>query len=1087
MKKGILHLFMIILLFVCTGSVFAQTQIRGVVKNNGGESLPGTTVLEKGTANGTITDVNGNYVINVSGSESVLVFSFIGTESKEFLVGNQENIDVILILSNVGLNEVVVTALGITREKKSLGYGIEEVSGDDLNNTPQDNVLNSLSGKVAGVKISQMGGLAGSSVNMTIRGTTSLNSDNQPLFVIDGVPVSNSLNNFYQGADMGNSISDINTDDIESVSVLKGPSAAALYGSRAGNGVVLITTKSGSSSKHGIGVDLNSAVTMDTPMKYIEYQTEFGPGKAGVHMFEEAQNESWGPRLDAGESAVQWDSDGIAAPLLSYDNRQTDFYQTGITYTNNISVNGNYKEGGFRISVGDVRNTGIVPNTDFNRKSISLNGTYNVTPKLKVQGNIGVTESGSDNRIVVDGGREDVVRSVYEMSAHVNILDLKDYWQPGQENIQQLKYKHKQNNPWFVVNENLIGFQRDRTVSKIQFDWDITNDLTLTGRYSRDSYSEGREAKTAFSTYGQWEGGYNTQSVYRKESNLDMMLNYDKTINEIWDVNALVGGNNMNMYGRSLSNEAKSLVVPNIYSVSNGLPGTVLYNSSWYEKTMYSIYGMASVGYNQMIYLDLTARNDWSSTLPKENRSYFYPSASLSVLVSEMVDLPQWLTFAKLRGGIAQVGNDVGPYQLQQYFSTAEDWGEAKRMYMGGTLKNTSLKPEIATSKEIGVDLKFLNNRLGLEATYYVVENKNQVLSIGLPVESGATSKQINAGLIESRGWEIGITSTPIIAGKFKWDLNVSISRDRTKIMELADGIEYFQFGSVGTAIVRTYVGETIGDIYMKPLLTVEDESSPYNGYPLLNNGGQYQKNNDPNSVVKIGNSNHDFIMGIQPTFRYKSFSLFANIDWRQGGEFFSRTMTFFSNNGQLDNTFSGVSYDSNRNIEEQIKENPDAFFGNWIGGRTAEYGGFVWPDASNGRDQDACFHAGVREVTDSDGNKTYIENIGGDGTVWLTPFTANKKVVRNLADKNMYSATYVKLRELALTYSLPETLVQKMKMQDVSVSFVAKNILEWTAAGINFDPERAFKGGSAWVQGVEYYNALPLVGSLGFKLNVKF
>jgi TonB-linked SusC/RagA family outer membrane protein len=1064
-----------------------KKSVSGKVTDESGASLPGVSIIVKGTTTGVVTDIDGNYNLDIHLDAEILVFSFVGMTSQEIAVSNQSTINVTLISAIAEIDDVVVTALGISREKKSLGYSIEEVSGEDLNNTPQENILNSLSGKVAGVTISQMDGLIGSSVNMTIRGTTSLNTDNQPLFVIDGVPVANNLNNFYDGADMGNAISDINTNDIESVSVLKGPSAAALYGSRAGNGVVLITTKSGSSSKKGIGVDFSSAITLDIPYNYIDYQTEFGPGKAGVHMFEESENESWGSRLDAGEDWVQWNTDGVAAPLISYDNRLTDFYQTGTTYTNNVSVNGNNKDGNFRLSLGDMRNTGVVPNTNLDRKSISLNASYNLSPKLKVQGSMSVTESGSDNRPVVDGGRNTVVRSVYEMSAHVNILDLKDYWEPGMENIQQTKYKHKQNNPWFLVNENTISFLRDRTVSKIQFDWEIAKDLTLTGRYSRDSFSEGREAKKAFSTYGQWDGGYHVSSLYRKEANIDIMLSYNKTINNEWNISTLVGGNNMYMYGRSMSNVASSLVVPDLYTISNGVPGTVAYSSSWYEKTIYGIYSMASLGYKNSVYLDLTARNDWSNTLPEENNSYFYPSASLSVILSEMISLPEYISFAKVRAGVAQVGNDVGPYQLQQYYSTAEDWGSAKRMSMGGTLKNTSLKPEIATSKEIGADINFLNNRLGFEATVYTVKNENQVLNIGLPVESGATSKQINAGLIQSSGIELGLKSTPIQTKDFRWDMNFSLSKNRTKIKELANGIEYFHFGKEGDALVRTYVGETIGDIYARPVLTVKDETSPYNGYPLISSGGILQKDNNPENLVKIGNFNNDFIMGIQPHLKYKSVSLYANFDWRQGGEFFSGTMRFFRNNGQLDyNTFSGTPYDSNRSIEEQIKEDPEKFMGYWVGGRTGELGGFSWPDSPE-RDQDASFHPGVREVIDGEGNKTYVENMGGPETVWLTPFTANKKSAREFAEFNMYSATYVKLRELSLTYSLPTTLVSKLNMQDVSLSVIAKNIFEWTEAGIDFDPERAFKGGSSWVQGIEYYNALPWIGSLGLKLNVKF
>ncbi|MFD2789249.1 Vitamin B12 transporter BtuB [Arenibacter antarcticus] len=1061
-----------------------QREISGLVVDRNGDPLPGANILEKGTTNGTQSDFDGNFSLRISNENVSLIVSYVGFATKEVAVGQQNSLIISLDESTAGLDEVVITALGISREKKSLGYSISEVDGDAVNLTPQENVLNSLAGKVTGVSISQMDGLAGSSVNMIIRGATSLSSDNQPLFVVDGVPIVNSLNNFYEGADMGNAISDLDPSNIANVSVLKGPSAAALYGSRAGNGVVLITTRTGGGSKKGIGVNISSAITFDHPYKYINYQTKFGPGKAGVHMFEEDDNESWGPRLDAGEEWVQWNTNGQKAPLVSYNNRLTDFFQTGITYTNNVSVGGNYDLGDFRISVGDMNNTGIVPNTDLQRQSFNLNGTYKVSPKFRVQGNIGVSESSSDNRPVVDGGRNTVVRSVYEMSAHVNINDLKDYWEPGLEGVSQVKYKNKQNNPWFLVHENTISFLRDRTVAKFQFDWDIMEDLTLTGRYSRDSYTEGRQSKKGFSTYGQLDGGYNVESLYRKESNFDLILAYNKKINKSWDINSLIGVSDLNIYGNSLGTLADALVVPDLFTISNAVPGTVRYNSEYNEKTIKGVYGMISVGYENMLFLDVTGRNDWSSTLPAENNSYFYPSASLSLLMSNIFNMPSWIPYAKLRAGWAKVGNDIAPYQLQQYFSTAADWGDAKRMYQDGILRNNRLKPEIATSKEIGFDIKLLDYRLGLEATYYEVENKNQVLNISVPVESGATNKLINAGLISSRGWEIGLNSTPIIAGDFKMDLGINVSRNRTKIEELSDGMEFFNFGEEGDAIVRTYVGETIGDIYARPVLTVKDENSPYFGYPIISNGGLLQKDNNPENLKKIGNFNNDFTMGFQPKFSYKSLSLSANIDWRQGGEFFSGSMRFFRNNGQLENTLSGTPYDPNSDIVEQIKANPDAYFGYWVGGRTEELGGFDWGNPSLGRENDASFHPGVREVVVG-GNKEFVENLGGPGTIWKTPFDANKNSAREFAEHNIYSATYVKLRELALTYDIPKTLIQKTGLQKVSVSLVAKNLFEWTEAGINFDPERAFKGGDNWVQGIEYYNTLPWVASYGFKLNI--
>ncbi|MCE5345194.1 MAG: SusC/RagA family TonB-linked outer membrane protein [Bacteroidales bacterium] len=1090
MKRIKLFLFIIGLLMF-TGNIFAQTLIKGSIKSESGEPLPGATVIEKGTNNGTITDLSGNYSITVSDNKAVLVVSFVGYQPADVVVGEKRMITVTLKASDVGLDEVVVTALGLKREKKALGYSVGEVKGEDLTETSQGNVLNALVGKVAGVKINQMDGTTGSSVNMIIRGATSLNNDNQPLFIVDGVPIKNQLNNFYEGADLGNAISDLNPDDIESISVLKGASAAALYGSRAGNGVVLITTRTGAKSRKGIGVSLSTTNVLEIPYHYVPYQTKFGSGKAGANKLEEAENESWGAQLDVGEKWILWNSNGEAVPLISYPNRLPDFFKTGFTTTNDVSIDGNYDKGYFRLSVGDMRNTGIIPNTDLNRSTINLNSGYNITDKLSVTANFNWTESGSDNRPNVNGeDRSDIVRSLYEIGAQVNVMDLKDYWIKGQEGIEQLRYKAKQNNVWFLANENTNAFNRDRLTSKVQLDWKLTNELKFTGRFTRDAYNENRESKKAFSTYGQVNGGYNIADNYQKETNMELNLSYNKKFNNIWNLNAFIAGNRMYAYGRNINNIASQLVIPDLYTISNGTAGAVTYRSSWSEKAIYSVYGMTSIGYKDRIYLDLTARNDWSSTLPADNRSYFYPSASLSVLLSEMIVMPDWITFTKLRAGIAQVGNDTSPYSLSQYFSIASDWGTAKQMYMGGTLKNNNLVPEMATSKEIGADFRFLNNRIGLELTYYKVQNENQVLSISLPVESGATGKMINAGLIESSGWEAGLNLTPIMTKDFKWDMNLNFSTNKTQLKELAEGLTNFSFGSVEGAMFRTYEGGMIGDIYMQPMLTVTDESSEYYGYPLLTADGKYQTDTDANHMVKIGNSNPDFNLGIQPSLTYKAFTLYANIDWSQGGQFYSETNMFFNNNGWSENSLSGATYDNSRSIEEQIKENPDAFFGEWLGGRTAEYGGFAWPSGSgSGRLQDACFNAGVRQVV-SGGVKTYVENLGGANTKWLDPYNANRYANRPFPNRYLYDATYVKLREIALTYRIPRKFNEKMHIYNSSLSLIATNIFEWTAAGIDIDPERAFKStgnNGVWLQGIEYYNAMPWTGTVGMKLNLEF
>lgn len=1068
-----------------------QKKVTGIVIDKDGTPLPGVNIVITGTTLGAMTDNDGKYSIEVPQGARSLTFSFVGMAPQEIAIGTLTQINVTMTESAIGLDEVVVTALGLRREKKALGYSVGEVKGEQLTETPQMNVLNALQGKVSGVRISQMSGHVGSSVNIIIRGAKSLSNDNQPLFVIDGVPVSNTSNNLYNSVDLGNAISDLNPDDVESVSVLKGASAAALYGSRAGNGVILITTRSGLKGRKGIGVSVNSSTVFDIITDIYPYQTRFGSGKAGAHILEANENESWGSQLDVGENWIQWNSNGVAVPLVSYPNRIRDFMRQGYTLTNNVAIDGNNKNGYFRLSLGDMKNIGMIPNTDLKRSTINLNTQYKLSDKLSVTANINWNETGSGNRPNISQGREDITRSLYEKGAQVNILDLKNYWIPGLEGIEQLRNQPKGNNSYFLANENTTSFKRDRLISKVQFDWEIARGLSLMGRFSRDAYTENIESKRAFSSYDSRNGYYNVNNLYNKETNLEFNLSYQKKISEQWNINTFIAANRRYAYGRSIYNQATALVIPQLYTISNGVAGTITYASSWFQKAVNSVYGMASIDYKGMAYLDLTGRNDWSSTLPEANRSYFYPSASLSLLFSEMFTMPEWITFAKFRVGSAQVGNDTGPYNLDPAFSIGADWGTVKQIYMGGNLKNSTLKPERSTSNEIGVDLKFLKNRLGLEATYYVVQNRDQILNISLPVESGASSKSINAGNIESRGWEINLTTIPVISGDFRWDMNFSFTNNKTYLKELAEGLSNIDFSSIegGNGVIRSKVGGLIGDIWEKPILRVTDPASPYFNYPIVSSSGKYQFDNDPAHMVKIGNANQDFILGIQPTLTYKSFSLYANIEWDQGGEFYSNSWMFMQNNGVNESSFSGAPYDKNKSIVDQIKANPDAFFGNWVGGRLPELGGFEWPNpVPANRYDDASFIPGVYEVT-VDGVKTYVENLGDPAlTKWLDPFNANQTSNRKVVHRAVFSSTYVKLREIALTYHLPGNWIQKINIQNASLSVVGTNLFEWTKAGIHIDPERAYQSsGNKWIQGREYYNMMPWTGSLGFKLNFDF
>ncbi len=1079
--------------------------ISGVITDSNGDPIPGVTVVVKGTSKGTVTDIDGRYKLDNAKKDDILQFSFVGMQSLEVEVGNKTSINGVMTESTIGLEDFVVTALGITREKKSLGYSVGEVSGSELNETPMGNVLNAIAGKAAGVQVSQMYGLAGSSVNMVIRGTSSLNTNNQPLFVIDGVPVNNGVDNNFKDADMGNVISDLNTDDIQSMSILKGPSAAALYGSRAGSGVVLITTKSGKGVKKGIGVSFNTSYTLDNPYHFIPFQTMFAAGKAGAHTLGETENESWGPKLDGTfPDSYQWDkslmkNEGVSMqPLISYPNRQKNFYQNGFSQSNNVAFDRNFEKANFRVSLGNLINEGILPNTDYSRKTINVNGSFNLDDNLKISSSVNISEAQSDNRQNISTDRRDPARSILEIGAQVNLLDLQDYWLKGQENIQQRKMKPKQNNPYFNIYENTTGFKRNQTLAKLQLDWGILDNLNFMARYLTNTINQRNEAKVAWSDYDSNKGEYSIERTSIKEENIEGLLTFNKNISEGFNLTANVGGNLRYNYNDNLSNEASQLVLPGLFTISNGVPGTIYNNSYWGEKVVNSIYGSLSLGYKDMIYVDLTARNDWSSTLPKDNRSYFYPSMSVSLLINEMIQLPSLINLAKIRSGYAQVGNDVDPYTLAQYYNANSDWGEAKRMYMSGILKNPNLKPELANSWEIGLDLSLLNNRINLDATYYVTDNKNQVLNISTPIESGSTAKQINAGLVRGRGWDISLNTHLVKSRDFSAELGLTFTRNRTKIVELAEGMSYYQFGEEGEAKIRSYIGDDIGDIYAYPYLKVEDKNSQYYGYPIIGKNGRAQLDNREESIEKIGNFNHKFLLGIQPTFKYKNFSIYANFDYRVGGEFFSGSMMFFRNNGWLEETFSGVDYNRNIDIVNQIKENPDKYFNLWVGGRNGNYGGFPWPNEStqNSRSyinkntgeivylNDASFIPGVRE----NGNGGYVENLGGEGTVWLTPFDANKYSTRYYGGNNIYDATYLKLRELSITYMIPEKLSSRVNLHNATISLIGQNVFTWIKADIPIDPELAFRSkGDSWLQGAEYYNVTPWTRSFGIKLNINF
>lgn len=1030
--------------------------VKGKVTNEKGEPLSGVSVQVKPGGRTTITNADGVYSIEVPGDEAVLVFNSAGFVSQELKAGTSQVLDVQLQPDVKELNDVVVTALGLKRQEKALGYSIATIDGSRVNTVKEVNVVNALSGKVAGVDIRAVSSDPGASVLITIRGASSISGNNTPLFVVDGVPVAatNRTPSVPVGqvtVDYGNPISDINPDDIASITVLKGASAAALYGSRAGNGVVLITTKSGSGKgKKGLNVSANFNAMYDKAWQFPKFQNEFGAGDetGSTDPSNTLSTASWGPRLDQGTKYVQWnsptDANGnlVATDWVSYPNRVKDFFQTGSTYTTNVAVTGN----NFRLSYTNLQNKGISPNTDLQRNTLNLAVGYELSPKIKVTSNIAYVNNHSNNRPTFNRGSASYI--VYTMPGNINPALLKNYWQAGQEGLEQ--YSQDQgstDNPYFVSYELTNGYNRNRLTGNVQLNMELMQHLTLMVRTGLDYYNETDESKRAFSAVENPNGGYYIGSLYQFEHNTDFLLTYKRNLRKDWSFFVSAGGNRMDQRSNNQSQAAESLVMPGLYNISNAEAGTVTNYSYQSEKRINSVYGMGELSYRNYAFLNLTARNDWSSTLPSNNNSYFYPSASLSLILSDMLQLKsKTLTYAKVRMNLSKVGKDTDPYNLYNAFTFASpDFGNVKMATFSSTLKNNNLKPEIATSYEVGTDLKFFSGRLGLEATYYNTISRNQIVQIPTTMASGYSAKVVNAGEIRNRGVEIGIMGTPVSTRDFSWDISTNFTRNRNKVVRLTDGITSYLQGSAEGVQYQIREGQEMGDMYGYTWTTVPD--GPHKGAELLDNTGhsQYATN-----LVKIGNYNADFMVGITNTFRYKQFTLNTLLDWRQGGQFFSYVYMNLLSDGRTVNTLHG---------------------------RDTKSGGLAWNDGTTNR-TDGMIEDGY--IADGSGN--YIKN-----TNITDPESYYGDYYWKMHSRNTFSATYVKLREMSLTYAFTKKQLGHMPVNNLSVAFIARNLFSYTAAGQGYDPETAMtiKSGSI-TPGTSSWS-LPYTRSYGVKLSVNF
>lgn len=1155
--------------------VLAQSQvIKGKVTDVSGDPLAGANVSEKGGKKGVISDMAGNFVLTVSGPEAVLVISFVGYNNAEIPVKGHAFINASMQAGKANtLSGVVVTALGITRNKKSLGYDVGQISGEDMNRVPQTNALNSMAGKVSGVVVSSTGASPTSSVSVVIRGIRSLNSDNQPLFVIDGVPVQNSMNNIGlnngngNDVDYGNAISDLNPNDVESVSILKGPSAAALYGSRAGNGVVLITTKSGKKSK-GLGVTFSTTDEAAMPYHYFPSNTAYTMGtdpyttpngyNSWNGVIVDGANPSYyyfGTPLDQGINAIQWNSplqaDGTykALPEVSYPNMK-NFVHTGFTTTNSLSVGNATDKDNYRFSYSNMVNNGIVATSGLTRHNLSLNVEHKVSKDFKLSTSINYTRSSTDN--IVAGNGSGAIADAVSLQSSIDIRQIKNYWQtPGLQQMKPLPPvgvdqspgattsddQDVNDNPWFVLHQTKNGFLRNHLIGNIKASFNISPHVSAFVRYAQDLYYEDRETKISKSLNNEVNGYYGLTDIFNSEGNTDFLVTYKNNFWKKFDFTASGGGNLLYIYNSQnqlYSAPHAGIIAPELFNVSNIAQDNIRYNSGYSEKSIYSLYAVASIGYADMAYLDLTGRNDWSSTLPSNSNSYFYPSASLSLLLNKMFNFGRSVSLVKLRGGWASVGKDTDPYNLYGTVNIGS-YGGITTESLSSTLLNPTLKPELAVSTEGGVDLAFFKSRLSFSGTVYQSDNKNQILGISTPASSGYTSRQINAGLVRSQGIELQLGGTIIQNKNWTWNLSVNYTKNNTYIISLAPGVPYFSFWQDGPTGSWTYAkgqpipnqvdskgnpvqvisNGKIGQLWDNELATVTDKSSPYYGYPLLDpSGAILQKVNGGDFQHKMvaGNFNPKLLMGMQTSITYKRITLSASVDMRLGGIFYSKTYRYQGSNADLksqENAGIPIPAAYANNIPGYLKSNPGKFIEisglqqyHVVGGPTKAQGGII-NDPSNPSQYpnstavsgypiyDAAFYPGVR----SDGNGGYVENLGDPAT---TIYDDYEDAVTNgpwsFGRMDMFDASYIKLRELTLMVQLPQKWSDRLKLQELSFGVYTRNVLLWTKAKVGIDPENAFNyqpgpqsNGAQFRQGIEYYNITPWTIPLGVRLNVRF
>jgi TonB-linked SusC/RagA family outer membrane protein len=1046
-----------LLLIVLSLSSQAQSlQVKGVVTGKpDGLPLDGVTVRVKGGARATQTNTEGKFEIAAS-AKDILQFSFVGYAPLE-LPASESNLQVSLEQTKGALNEVVVTALGIVRQKKSLGYAVQELKSKDISETSESNLVNTIEGKVAGVRVTNSQGDMGSS-RIVIRGETSISGNNQPLFVINGFPVDNDQQlGTAPSRDFANPIADINPNDIESISFLKGPNAAALYGSRAAHGVVLIKTKGGRKKK-GIGITVNSNTSFDNLLTLPKYQNVFGQGANGEFSYKDGAgggtndnvDESWGPRMD-GQLVPQF-FDGTPQPFVAHPNNVKSFFKTGVSYNNGVSFGDAGDNYDYRFGVNTSKMFGVIPNSDLGRNNFTLNSTLKLDPRLTLTVDANYIQTNAGN-LPGSGGKRSTstMLQFIWMGRQVDMNKLRDHYNSTGSPLNWNNAYYS--NPFFVANENTVGQRRDRLIGNIGLSYKIIDGLTANLKSATDYYTDRRKLRIAYGTSGTPYGSYEEDAYTVSETNTEFTLNYNKKLSSDFALEVLGGTNLRTKSFEENDQKAPRLAVADLYTLTNSRDPLVSSNNFYKLKT-YSVFGSAQLSYRNYAFVNFTARNDWSSTLPSNNLSYFYPSISGSLVLSDAFDIKSdVLSYAKLRGGWSKVGADAQPYQLlNTYPFITPTFGSYPQLTAGALDLNANLKPETTTSSEVGVEAGFFNNRIRLDLSLYQSSSFNQILNVDVSNTTGYSQKLVNAGRLNNKGLEVQLGFVPVKTAHFTWDVNANYAMNRSKLKSLDNEglLKNYVLGSDGSIETVATVGQAYGSLFGTAFL--RDPK----GQIIVNDDGTPATN--PNNQV-LGKYTPDWLGGITNTFTYGHLSLSVLVDGSFGGRQYSSTNATGSYTGVLASTLPG---------------------------RDAAHGGlsYYFP----GNDNSLLPVAGA---TGPGGEKVHDDGIvfkgvtrDGKANSVITPASQYYKTLNNFDENWIYSSSFVKLREVKLSYDLPAKWIESIKFVSATVSLVGRNLWIIHKNVPNVDPETAFNTGNG--QGLEDLS-LPGTRSYGININFKF